>query len=185
MRKRYIIYTAIIIVAIACVSFFLYKNLGSLTSVRNIVVAKTTPIEVSGIEKRKIDFTPIVSATLYSDLKDKALPISFSVQVYLSNNEESTDTLYAGFESQGERLIAPLSEKKLCGKTENGSLYEYLFCYELSQLSEKKRVGVKLDILSFLKQLPDQVEPNMLFVGNKEEAGKFELLGLYYEENQP
>ncbi len=185
MRKRYIIYTAIIIVAIACVSFFLYKNLGNLTSDRNIVVAKTTPIEVAGIEKSKINFSPIVSATLYSDLKDKALPISFFVQVYISNNRESTDTLYAGFESIGERIIAPLSEERICGKTENGSLYEYLFCYELSQLSEKKRVGVKLDILSFLKQLPSQIEPNMLFVGNKEEAEKFELLGLYYEENQP
>ncbi len=185
MRKRYIIYTAIIVVAVVCVSLFLYRNLGNLSYNRNIVVAKTTPIEVAGIEKCKINFTPIVSATLYSDLKDKALPISFYVQVYISNNRESTNTLYAGFESQGERLIAPLSEEKLCGKTENGSLYEYLFYYELSQLSEKKRVGARLDILSFLKQLPDQIEPNMLFVGDKEEARKFDLFGLYYEETQP
>ncbi len=185
MRKRYIIYATIIIVAIACVSFFLYKNLGSLTSERNIVVAKTTPIEVAGVEKSKINFSPIISATLYSDLKDKALPISFFVQVYISKNIEKADTLYAGFESQGERIITPLTEEKICGETENGTLYEYLFSYETSQLSEKKRVGVKLDILSFLKQLPNQIEPNMLFVGNKEDAEKFELLGLYYEENQP
>lgn len=173
MRKNGFLWIVLLLVVLLGVAYFAWKNIDTLKSEAAATVVETSELRVMDLEKSKIDFSPLVSAILYSHISEEDLPLTLSFKTICPPDFLSADTLWAGFEHAGVRLVAPVGTTVL-NETEESLLCEMTMIYEISGLKQQMS---DMEIMEFLKSLPNHIRKENVFLGDSEKRNIFKEKG--------
>ncbi len=170
--KRGYVWLIVGLCLMLAVGLFAWFNMDGVKQEQRFSVVETSELQIMDIEKGKLDFSPIVSAILYSNLKDGHLPVSFTLEV-VALEPSLPDSLYAGFVHKNVRLMALTTQQSVENR---GDFYVFTcrFGYDASALLSQME---EMEVLEFLKSLPNVVPPQKVFVGSKDQAESFEKEG--------
>ena len=168
MKKNGFTYVVLLVAILLGIAYFAWKNIDTLKSEATIKVVETEELRIMDVEKSKIDFSPLISAILYSHLAEGDLPLTLSFKTVCPSNFLWPDTLWGGFEHAGVRFVAPLGidvEKQ----TEDEMWCNMTMLCEITELYSEMEV---VAIIEFLKNMPCTIRRENVFIGD---SGKKEI----------
>jgi hypothetical protein len=173
MKKNGFLWVVLLLVVLLGVVYFAWKNIDTLKSEISATVVETSELRVMDLEKSKIDFSPLVSAILYSHISEEDLPLTLSFKTICPPDFLGADTLWAGFEHAGVRLVAPVGTTIL-NETGESLLCEMTMIYEVSELKQQMS---DMEIMEFLKSMPNHIRKENVFLGSSDKKEVFEEKG--------
>ncbi|MBO7635003.1 MAG: hypothetical protein J6S89_00315 [Paludibacteraceae bacterium] len=178
--KKIIIPVILILIAAIVVGFFSLYHEEEIVQEERYSVVQVGEMRVMDIPKSKIDFSPIVSAILYTHLRDHDLTLSFPVTIQSTREFFPTDSLYCGFEYKDKKIYNRLDLNNLTEQVENGPLKVgefskrknvYMYCLQLDfDLSSLLSDMDEMDVLSYVASIPSPMKEKEFFLGKGTDA---------------
>lgn len=158
--KRYVAPLLIVITVVIAVLIYLFVHRSNLKMDEKMSVIEVQPLCIMELPKDQIDFSPLVSAILYSHLKENDLHLTFEFSVICPPNVLLTDSLQGGFSHNGRRLTSMLSCKK---KVKEGKNQVYVLQFDYNVVSLVPEMG-EMGTLEYLKGMPSTLSVEDVYV---------------------
>lgn len=159
-----------LVLLISLVGVYAYKHLGDEQASDNVIHYQTGEFRVLDIPLKQIDYSPIVSAIIYSHLKEGTLQLSFKCMIL--SDKPLDDNLICRMESDGQKICVPLTLSP-SRANEGHFVTDACFQYNLSELLKQGRT--EDDVMSFLKSLQKEPKDYIHFIGKIEDDQEYSI----------
>lgn len=173
--KKFVIPIVLLLVAAFMVGFFALYHKEEIIPEEKFTVVRVDELRILDMPKSQIDFSPIVSAILYTHLKDHDLHLTLPVSVLSTRLLTTSDSLFCGFDYNGHKIYNQLNFDNLKEHAGEGSLSvgeytkqknAYLYCLQLDyDLATLLSNMDEMEVLDYVASMTSILNVKDVFLG--------------------